>query len=356
MDAFFASVEQRDNPELRGLPVAVGGGGPRGVVAAASYEARVYGVRSAMPGRTAERACPDLIFVKARMDAYREVGAEVRAIFARFTDLIEPLSLDEAYLDVTEYTERTGSTARAVAQAIKAAVREELRLTVSAGVSNCKFVAKIASGWRKPDGLTVIPPDRVAAFVAALPIGRFHGVGPATAAKLQAMGIETGADLRAFTEDELQHRFGKFGSRLYQLARGIDERPVEAHQERKSVSAETTFDTDLSGPESLAAALDGVLDSLLRRLERAAAGPWCTVTLKIRTDDFRTSTRSRSFRSSQADSAFLRAAAHALLTTPALPARPVRLLGIGVSNFVQPSVADQLPLPFESALGPEHPV
>ena len=181
MDAFYASIEQRDNPDLRGRPVAVGGGGTRGVVAAASYEARAFGVRSAMPGRTAERLCPDLVFVRSRMDVYRDTGLAIRAVFARYTPMIEPLSLDEAYLDVTEHAAATGMTGMEIAKDIKAAILREFALTVSAGVSNCKFAAKIASGWQKPDGLTVIPPERVRDFIATLPIGRFHGVGPATA-------------------------------------------------------------------------------------------------------------------------------------------------------------------------------
>ena len=332
MDAFYASVEQRDNPHLRGLPVAVGGGGPRGVVAAASYEARAFGVRSAMPGRTAARACPEIIFVQPRMDVYRETGMAVRHIFSRFTPLVEPLSLDEAYLDVTDHAAERGISATAVAKEIKAAVRRELQLTVSAGVSNCKFVAKVASGWRKPDGLTVIPPDQVQSFVSVLPIARFHGVGPATAAKLAQIGVHTGADLLARSDAELVGRFGKFGRRLFELARGIDERPVEPHRDRKSVSADRTFDADLAGLAALAGALEDIVGSLAVRLERAGNPAWCTVTLKIRSNDFRTATRSTTFAGPCCDRNVLRAMALDLLQGPP-PARPVRLLGVSVSNF-----------------------
>jgi DNA polymerase-4 len=255
-------------------------------------------------------------------------------VFHRFTSLVEPLALDEAYLDVTDHALRHGTTATAVARAIKASVRQELGLTVSAGVSNCKFVAKVASGWKKPDGLTVIPPDQVPAFVAALPIERFHSVGPATAAKLREMGVHAGADLLAFAEEELVCRFGKFGSRLHQLARGIDERLVEPNRARKSVGAERTFDTDVFGSEALAAALETVIEGLTQRLSRAGAPPWCTLKLKIRTNDFRTMTRSRSFETPLGtDPALLCEAAMALLHAPALPDRPVRLLGLTVSSF-----------------------
>src|SRR5580693_2759078 len=240
MDAFYASVEQRDNPELRGKPVAVGGSRERGVVAAASYEARKFGVRSAMPSITAKRQCPDLIFVKPRFDAYKAVSLQIREIFAEHTHLIEPLSLDEAYLDVTENLQGI-PTATEIAEQIRAKIRAETQLTASAGVSYNKFLAKLASDHRKPDGLFVITPKMGPAFVENLPVGRFHGVGPATTAKMKRLGIETGLDLRAQTMSFLQQHFGKSGPYFYWIARRIDERPVRADRVRKSVGAETTF-------------------------------------------------------------------------------------------------------------------
>src|SRR5215213_2094469 len=243
MDAFYASVEQRDNPQLRGKPVAVGGG-HRGVVTAASYEARPFGVRSAMPSVTAKRRCPDLIFVKPRFDVYRAVSNQVRDIFAAYTDLVEPLSLDEAYLDVTE--DRLGfGTARAIAEDIRRRIRAETGLTASAGVSYCKFIAKLASDHKKPDGLCVIPPERGPEFVAALPVARFHGVGPVTARKMERLGIRTGADLRDWSLAALQAHFGSSADWYWRICRGIDEREVKPDRPYKSVSAERTFDEDL---------------------------------------------------------------------------------------------------------------
>ena len=247
MDAFYASVEQRDDPALKGKPVAVGGG-HRGVVAAASYEARKFGVRSAMPSVTARRRCPELIFVKPRFDVYKAVSNQIRAIFADYTELVEPLSLDEAYLDVSEDRRGLGS-ARAIAEAIRARIRAETGLTASAGVSYCKFIAKLASDHHKPDGLCVVTPERGAEFVAGLPVKRFHGIGPVTARKMEALGIVTGADLRAWSQPELEARFGSSGRWYWRIARGIDERAVKPDRPYKSVSAERTFDRDLSVPD-----------------------------------------------------------------------------------------------------------
>src|SRR4051795_1634501 len=244
MDAFYASVEQRDNPELRGKPVAVGGSRERGVVVAASYEARKFGVRSAMPSVTAKRNCPDLIFVKPRFDVYKAVSLQIRAIFAEHTPLIEPLSLDEAYLDVTENLQGIAS-ATEIAQRIRASIKAGTALTASAGISYNKSLAKLASDHRKPDGLFVITPKMGPSFVEALPVGKFHGIGPATARKMARLGIETGLDLKGQTEGFLQHHFGKAGSYYYWAARGIDERPVRADRTRKSIGAENTFPVDL---------------------------------------------------------------------------------------------------------------
>ncbi|MEE9432938.1 MAG: DNA polymerase IV [Sphingorhabdus sp.] len=292
MDAFFASVEQRDDPKLRGKPVAVGGSSKRGVVAAASYEARKFGVKSAMPSSRAIRLCPDLIFVKSRFDAYREVSRQIRAIFARHTDLIQPLSLDEAYLDVTKDKQDIGSAVK-IAQAIRAAIHAETGLTASAGVSYNKFIAKLASDQNKPDGMCVILPEQGAEFVASLPVRRFHGVGPRTAEKMAGLGIETGADLRAKDEAWLNRNFGSSGSYLFKAARGIDDRPVNPNQIRKSVSAERTYFEDKESEEEIREAFDEIIDITWERVERSKA-VGRTVTLKTRYADFRTITRSRS--------------------------------------------------------------
>src|SRR5690349_6695701 len=292
MDAFYASVEQRDDPSLKGKPVAVGGG-HRGVVTAASYEARPFGVRSAMPSVTAKRRCPELIFVKPHFDVYRSVSQQIRAIFFDYTELVEPLSLDEAYLDVTEDRPGLGS-ARAVAEEIRRRIREELKLTASAGVSYCKFIAKLASDHRKPDGLTVITPERGAEFVASLPVARFHGVGPVTARKMERLGILTGADLREWTLPALQANFGSSAEWYWRICRGIDEREVKSDRPYKSVSAERTFDEDLRDPERLAAELERIAGYAWQRVERAEVRGR-TVTLKVKYADFEIITRSKSF-------------------------------------------------------------
>jgi DNA polymerase-4 len=283
MDAFYASVEQRDDPSLKGMPVAVGGD-HRGVVAAASYEARKFGVRSAMPSVTAKRRCPHLIFVKPRFDVYKAVSQQIRAIFADFTELVEPLSLDEAYLDVTEDRHSLGS-ARAIAEAIRRRIRQETGLTASAGVSYYKFVAKLASDHRKPDGLCVITPDKGPAFVASLPVSRFHGVGPVTAKKMERLGIGTGADLQRWSMAELEAHFGSSANWYWRICRGIDEREVKPDRPYKSVSAERTFDQDLEDRERLAAELERIAGYAWERVERAeVAGR--TVTLKVKYGDF----------------------------------------------------------------------
>jgi DNA polymerase-4 len=330
MDAFYASVEQRDNPELRGLPVAVGGG-HRGVVAAASYEARKFGVRSAMPSVTAKRKCPELLFVKPRFDAYREVSNQIRAIFADYTDLIEPLSLDEAYLDVTEDRRGLGS-AKAIAEDIRRRIREETRLTASAGVSYCKFIAKLASDYRKPDGLTVIRPEQGADFVASLAVARFHGVGPVTAKKMEGLGIRTGADLRAWSLPELEARFGSSGNWYYRICRGIDEREVKADRPYKSVSAERTFDEDLADPQRLSAELDRIAGYAWARVERAEV-IGRTVTLKVKFGDFTLITRSKSFGDCVPDRDAFAAAGQQLLGGLIPVPKGIRLLGLGLHNL-----------------------
>jgi DNA polymerase IV len=292
MDAFFASVEQRDNPDLRGKPVAVGGSRERGVVAAASYEARKFGVRSAMASVTARRKCSELIFVKPRFDIYKEVSRQIRAIFAEYTLIIEPLSLDEAYLDVSENLKGITS-ATAIAEEIRARIRAETSLTASAGVSYNKFLAKLASDYRKPDGLYVITPNMGALFVEDLPISKFHGVGPATTAKMNGLGIYTGRDLRAQTLPYLQKNFGKSGSYYYSIARGVDDRPVRADRVRKSVGAENTFMHDLVALDAMREALQPIIDKVWRYCEGSGIRGR-TLTLKVKYADFELITRSRS--------------------------------------------------------------
>src|SRR5690348_16570607 len=332
MDAFYASVEQRDDPSLRGKPVAVGGG-HRGVVMAASYEARKYGVRSAMPAVTAKRRCPELIFVKTRFDVYRAVSQQIRSIFLDYTDLVEPLSLDEAYLDVTE--DRLGvGTARAIAEDIRCRIREECQLTASAGVSYCKFIAKLASDHRKPDGLCVITPEKGPEFVASLPVARFHGVGPVTARKMERLGIHTGADLREWSLPALQAKFGSSADWYWRICRGIDDREVKADRPYKSVSAERTFDEDLRDPDRLAAELDRIAGYAWERVTRAEV-VGRTVTLKIKFGDFTTITRSKSFASNVPDQPSFTAAGQTLLSALHPLSKGIRLLGLGLHNLTE---------------------
>ncbi|MBY8338011.1 DNA polymerase IV [Alteriqipengyuania sp. NZ-12B] len=331
MDAFFASVEQRDNPELRGKPVAVGGASGRGVVAAASYEARRFGVKSAMPSVTAKRLCPDLIFVKSRFDAYREASDQIRAIFRHHTDLVEPLSLDEAYLDVT--VNKLGiASATQVAQMIRQEIRAKTRLTASAGVSYNKFLAKLASDQNKPDGMCVIRPGEGAAFVQTLPIRRFHGVGPRGEEKMARLGIATGADLAAKDRAWLAQHFGSFGEYLYRAARGIDDRPVRANRIRKSVGGERTFSVDRHEAEELRTTLDEIVEIVWERIERAQARGR-TVTLKLKYNDFQLMTRARSLPRSVADKAEFAAIGHAILDELLPLPRPIRLMGLTLSNL-----------------------
>src|SRR5262249_11117722 len=331
MDAFYASVEQRDNPELMGKPVAVGGSRERGVVAAASYEARKFGVRSAMPSVTARRKCPDLIFVKPRFDVYKEVSLQIRAIFAEYTAIIEPLSLDEAYLDVTENLQSIAS-ATDIAEQIRAKIRAETQLTASAGVSYNKFLAKLASDYRKPDGLFVITPAMGPNFVEALPVERFHGIGPATAGKMKELGIVTALDLRAKDEAFLSKHFGKAGSHFHLICRGIDHRPVLPNRIRKSVGAETTFPRDLRSLDDLNAQLGPLVDKV-----------WCycgntgvrgrTVTLKLKFSDFRIITRSRSHDVLISDRSTLVSIGKELLAAQFPLQKGVRLIGVSISSL-----------------------
>lgn len=341
MDAFYASVEQRDNPELRGKPVAVGSPAARGVVAAASYEARTLGVHSAMPSATAKRHCPELIFVRPRFDVYRSVSAEIRALFAEHTDLIEPLSLDEAYLDVTENHQGI-KEATTIARLIRARIREKTGLTASAGISYNKFLAKMASDLNKPDGQAVITPGKGPDFVANLAIKKFHGVGPATAARMEKLGILTGADLRAYPLEFLRQHFGKSGLWYHQISRGIDHRPVEPHRQRKSIGTEDTFAKDIFDLSEAQAEV-----SLLARkvwhycTNRKLKGR--TVTLKVKYADFQQITRSRTQAVGIRHKPELEAIAHRLLQ-PLFPTpKGIRLLGVTLSSLYSVESEPQLP-------------
>ena len=331
MDAFFASVEQRDNPELRGRPVAVGGSSGRGVVAAASYEARRFGVRSAMPSVTAKRLCPDLVFVKSRFEAYREVSQQIRAVFRHHTDLVEPLSLDEAYLDVTEDRLGIGSATR-IAELIRQEIRAKTQLTASAGVSYNKFLAKIASDQNKPDGLCVIRPGEGADFVARLPIRRFHGVGPRAEDKMKRLGIETGGDLAAKDIAWLRQHFGSFAEYLYRAARGIDLRPVRASRIRKSVGGERTFSHDLSSGSELRATLEDIIAIVWGYIERAEARGR-TVTLKLKYTDFTLFSRARTLDRPITSRGQFEAVARALLEEVLPLPMPIRLMGLTLSKL-----------------------
>jgi len=331
MDAFYASVEQRDNPELRGKPVAVGGSAERGVVAAASYEARKFGVRSAMPSVTAKRQCPDLIFVRPRFEVYKAISLQIREVFAEHTAIIEPLSLDEAYLDVTKNIQGL-PLARDVATAIRSKIKDVTGLNASAGISYNKFLAKLASDHRKPNGQYVISPEMGPAFVEALPVGKFHGIGPATSAKMNGLGIFTGKDMRSQTLEFMNANFGKAGAYYYWIARGVDERPVRANRIRKSVSAENTFSTDLTEFDAMVAELDPLIDKVWRHCE-GTGNRGRTVTLKVNFADFEIITRSRSVSSPIANRGDLAHLAIDLLENATPLPKAVRLLGILLSSL-----------------------
>ncbi|MBN8806955.1 MAG: DNA polymerase IV [Sphingomonas sp.] len=343
MDAFFASVEQRDDPALRGRPVAVGSASGRGVVAAASYEARVFGVRSAMPSVTALRRCPDLVFVPHRFDVYRQVSRQIRDIFEDYTPLVEPLSLDEAYLDVTANL-RGLPSATATASEIRARILDATRLTASAGISYNKFLAKLASDQNKPNGQFVIPPGTGEGFVAGLPVGRFHGIGPKTAEKMNALGIVTGADLRARQLAFLQSRFGKAGGWYYRIARGEDDRAVTPDRPRKSSGSETTFAQDLTTPDDVRAAVRGQAEQVWAWVERTRTSGR-TVVVKARYADFRIVTRSRTLGSAVASFDELVGVAERLVAT-LFPLRAgIRLIGVTLAGMVELDAPDQLALP-----------
>ncbi|MCG5030427.1 DNA polymerase IV [Mesosutterella sp. OilRF-GAM-744-9] len=327
MDAFYASVEQLDHPELRGRPIAVGRGEGRSVVATASYEARAFGVHSAMPSFKAKALCPELVFVRPRMERYRQVSESVRAIFRRYTELVEPISIDEAFLDVSE-GRLSGPEAAA---AIKQDIRRELHLVASAGVSFNKFLAKVASDWNKPDGFFVIRPEDAVEFIAALPIEDFWGVGPVTATKMREAGIETGADLRKWSLGALVQVFGAAGESCYRFSRGIDERPVTPVHVRRSVGSETTLESNAVTLEEVLRELEPVELSLMRRLARSGF-LGSTLTLKLKLPDFRGVTRSKSLGHPLQSPQEIRRLTRELAAEVRLPAAGVRLVGLSVSR------------------------
>lgn len=342
MDCFYAAVHMRDDPSLRGKPVVIGGRPEsRGVVAAASYEIRRFGVHSAMPSSRARRLCPDAIFIPPDFRRYAKESEKIFAIYREITPLVQAVSIDEAYLDVTDHLGEAGS-ATAVAREIRRRVREERGLTVSVGVGPNRLIAKIASDFDKPDGLTVVRPEKVQAFLDPLPVRRLHGVGPATERALAELKVQTVADLRAVPQEELSARFGKHGRTLYEFSRGIDDRPVETHRERKSLGTENTYAEDLTDLARMEAEVDRMSAELADALARSGLAG-CTVTLKIRYDDFTTVTRSRTFMVPVWDRVTIAVCARDLLHRTEAPTRPIRLIGVTASNLVRERL-EQLPL------------
>ncbi len=345
MDAFFASVEQRDNPELRGKPVAVGGSGTRGVIAAASYEARKFGVFSAMSSKIALRKCPDLIFVKHRFDAYKATSLVIRTIFRDYTDLVEPLSLDEAYLDVT-HNKKGIAIATDIAKEIKVRIKEQTGLTASAGVSVNKFLAKVASDMDKPDGLFVIKPHQVQEFIDKLPIEKIFGVGKVTAVKMKSIGIFEGSQLKKFTEQELVKKFGKSGYYFYNVARGIDNRPVVSDRERKSLGAESTFSEDYTDREVLLEKLNQVAQKVAQHVSKSKIKP-LTITVKIKFANFTQITRSKTITKPITTATLIDKMSQELLIEALKPDDKIRLLGITLSNFEKEAVMELKQLTLE---------
>lgn len=345
MDAFFTSVEQRDNPDLRGKPVAVGGSRERGVVAAASYEARKFGVRSAMSSRLAYQKCPSIIFVKHRFDVYKEVSKQIRAIFHEYTDLVEPLSLDEAFIDVTE--NKFGETsAIKMASDIKHKIKERTHLTASAGVSINKFLAKVASDLKKPDGLAVILPHQVIPFLEELPIEKFFGVGKATAERMKNFGIKKGFDLKQYTRLELAQRFGKFGSYLFDVVRGMDNRKVQPNRIRKSISSETTYSEDLQTLDDVKASVRLLIGKLCSSCEKYNI-KGKTINLKYRFSDFTTFSRSRTLGGFTYNQEIITDLTFEMLEELEGEMKPIRLLGIGLSTLNTERKDNQLEFDFE---------
>lgn len=358
MDAFFASVEQRDNPEYRGKPLIVGGQPhSRGVVAACSYEARVFGIHSAMPSSQAHRQCPQAIFVSPRFDAYRDASRLIQAIFQRYTDKVEPLSLDEAYLDVTDRArteQRFAGSAQRIANEIRQVIFDELNLTASAGVSYNKFLAKLASDRNKPNGICVIKPGEAEALLALLPVRKFHGVGQATERKMNKLGIATGQDLKKWPQHELVDAFGKQGLYYFNIVRGIDHRSVNNNRERKSIGAERTFQNDLQNTHEMLAALELICDTLIERMKAKNAYAK-TLTLKLRYANFEVVTRSISPSGGLSDKQSITRLLPALLTKTEAGERAVRLLGLSVAHLQRDaSSAKAMGADDASAVEPAH--
>ena len=339
MDAFFASVEQLDNPELRGKPVAVGGSGERSVVAAASYEARKFGVRSAMSSVIAKRLCPDLIFVKHNFDRYNEVSASVFAIFKEYTDIIEPLSIDEAFLDVSDDKQKIGS-ATLIAKKIRSEIKKKTGLTASAGISVNKFLAKIASDINKPDGLFLIKPEEAEKFIGELAVEKFYGIGKVTSEKMHKLGIHKGSDLKNWDMVSLVRNFGKAGVFFYDIARGNDDRPVEPDQERKSIGTELTYDKDLTTRFEIIAELYKLEKELMQRLEHSETSGR-TITLKVKFSDFRQLTRSKTVQHYIRDFDTLHREVSSIRKSLKLEDVRIRLLGVTISNLETDDCADR---------------
>ncbi len=342
MDAFYASVEQLDNPSLRNKEVVVGGTSARGVVCAASYEARKFGVRSAMAIKIAKEKCPKASFIQPRMERYKEISRQIRKIFLDYTPLVEPLSLDEAYLDVTK-NRKSIPYATTIAKEIKERIRSEIGLTASAGVGPNKFIAKLASEYDKPDGLVIVPPEKVSRFIAPLDVQRIPGVGPATQKKLAGMKIQKIKDLLDFPMENLVDRLGKAGSFFYQIARGDDDRPVNPDREVKSIGEETTFERDLLQKEQIIPILEQLALQVEKRLAKLDL-KGKTVTLKVKYGDFKVHTRSRTMGEYIRNHADIISTVHLLIPKTEMGKRPVRLVGITVSNFYRPSRPEQLTL------------
>lgn len=348
MDAFYASVEQLDKPELRGKPVAVGGNSQRGVVAAASYEARKFGVKSAMPSAKAAKQCPQLIFVPPRFPRYKELSNQIREVFFEYTDLVEPLSLDEAYLDVTE--NKIGlNSATLIAKEIKVKIKERTGLIASAGISYNKFLAKTASDMEKPDGLYVILPEDAEEFVAKLPVHRFHGIGKVTAEKMVMAGIFTGKDLRKKSLEDLTLRYGKSGQYYYNICRGVDHRKVQPTRDTKSVSAERTFEDNIYEWDDVVSEIERIARISFERYKRSKAEDGHTITIKIKYADFQQITRSKTEDQAINDEESYVSIAKSLFTEQLLNEEGIRLIGVGISNFrkdEEPETPSQLTLEF----------
>ncbi len=345
MDAFYASVEQRDNPKLRGKPIAVGGSGKRGVVAAASYEARKFGVRSAMPSVTASRLCPDLIFVKHRFEVYHNVSKEIREIFLEYTDLVEPLSLDEAYLDVTE-AKKGPNSATLIAKEIRERIFKKVGLTASAGISFNKFLAKIASDINKPNGMKVIEPADAISFLEKLKIEKFHGIGKVTAKRMHNMRIFNGADLKKISELELVQRFGKVGRFYYKIVRAQDDRDVQPNRIRKSIGAERTFNDDLSKLSELYEKINPITEKVFEYMKKTD-NFGRTISLKIKTADFQVISRSKTFNSEVKSLEKIKEIVNHLIADNFHEFESVRLLGISVSNLSKEQSQEGSQLEFE---------